>query len=461
MNYYKKTGNDKISTSRMTTNRKPEFPLGNVCGRYFRYPLQEGDSEGGLRIHGVYKESSPDYPLITYITVVFNRRKALERCMKSVWGQTYPNVEYIIIDGASNDGTLELIQKNEDKIDYYISQKDHGIYDAMNKGIALASGDYICFMNSDDVCTPNAAHDVAKQIRKTHADILCGTRELWQDGKKQFEKTYDRFPIHYCVFRYLQMYHQATYASRKAFDITGEFDKQYKLLADWVWESQCIDNDLEICFFDDVLTRFNYDGASYLGMEVRDDDWIRWIQNTFPEVTREDAECLLFTFDMYREDFFELSTVMPIIKKYSSNAKFLKAIYETSLMCIVYSWENAIEELNEITLRKSDAGLVKQYAKFGYTIEKVYYLLKSSINENREVTLEEIENIAAIREEEMLIYKEIVCRRHLGKKYKSAWARVTILPRYSLEWNCSRKIRSSTELFRFKRGYMIKKARKE
>ena len=89
-------------------------------------------------------------PLVSIITVVYNGEKYLEETVQSVLNQTYDNVEYIIIDGGSTDGTVDIIKKYEDKIDYWISEKDSGIYDAMNKGIDIASGNWINFMNAGD-----------------------------------------------------------------------------------------------------------------------------------------------------------------------------------------------------------------------------------------------------------------------------------------------------------------------
>lgn len=109
--------------------------------------------EGGRRVRGgvEYKTYS-----VSVITVVFNGAGTIEETIKSVVAQTCSNVEYIIVDGASTDATLEILEKYEDQIAYWVSEKDRGIYDAMNKGIALATADIIGILNADDTYTPDA-----------------------------------------------------------------------------------------------------------------------------------------------------------------------------------------------------------------------------------------------------------------------------------------------------------------
>lgn len=106
--------------------------------------------EGGLRLQGKRKVSKAGNPLITVITVVFNGETTLERVIQSVLCQTYDNIEFVIVEGASTDGTLEIIKKHENEIDYWISEPDGGIYDAINKAIDLASGDYYVVVGCDD-----------------------------------------------------------------------------------------------------------------------------------------------------------------------------------------------------------------------------------------------------------------------------------------------------------------------
>jgi glycosyltransferase involved in cell wall biosynthesis len=106
--------------------------------------------EGGIRTLGVKKQSQPGKPLITIVTVVFNGEEFLEQTINSIISQSYNNIEFIVIDGGSTDGTLDIIKKYENSIDYWLSEKDCGIYDAMNKGIDLARGDWINFLNAAD-----------------------------------------------------------------------------------------------------------------------------------------------------------------------------------------------------------------------------------------------------------------------------------------------------------------------
>ena len=89
-------------------------------------------------------------PIVSVITVVRNDKEHIEATINSLFAQDYPNIEYIVIDGASTDGTYEILNRYRDRIDILISEPDNGIYDAMNKGVMLAKGDYVGFLNSGD-----------------------------------------------------------------------------------------------------------------------------------------------------------------------------------------------------------------------------------------------------------------------------------------------------------------------
>jgi glycosyltransferase involved in cell wall biosynthesis len=135
--------------------------------------------EGGLRSKGYFKKNVEKTLLVTVVTVVFNDAKHIEETINSVINQTYDNVEYLVIDGGSTDGTLDVLGKYDDQIDYWVSESDKGIYDAMNKGIELATGGWLNFMNSGD---KYFSSDVLMQIFGVwnfgNVEIIYGNNEV-------------------------------------------------------------------------------------------------------------------------------------------------------------------------------------------------------------------------------------------------------------------------------------------
>lgn len=134
---------------------------------------KERKSEGALCTKDNMRMSYENKPLISIITVVFNGEKYLEKTILSVINQKYENIEYIIIDGGSTDETLNIIKKYEDKIDYWVSEKDSGIYDAMNKGINVAHGLWIGFINAGDYYEPDIFSTLLPYFTSDY-DILHG-----------------------------------------------------------------------------------------------------------------------------------------------------------------------------------------------------------------------------------------------------------------------------------------------
>lgn len=173
-------------------------------------------------------------PKISIITIVYNNVRDVEHTILSVINQTYNNIEYIIIDGASTDGTLDIIQQYRGSIDILISEKDQGIYDAMNKGLAKASGDYVLFLNSGDELYDN--HTLQTIVEKGHsADIIYGETKLVDEDRKIIGDRRHKAPAHFNwkSFQYgMNVCHQAIYVKR---EIAEPYDLQYKLSADVDW----------------------------------------------------------------------------------------------------------------------------------------------------------------------------------------------------------------------------------
>ena len=129
-----------------------------------------------------------NYPKISIVTPSFNQGAFIEETILSVLNQNYPNLEYIIIDGGSNDNSLEIIKKYEDKLTYWISETDSGQSQAINKGFAKCTGEIISWLNSDDVLVDNSLHKIANYFNEHNIQILVGGSQHWEPNTKQFIK---------------------------------------------------------------------------------------------------------------------------------------------------------------------------------------------------------------------------------------------------------------------------------
>lgn len=173
---------------------------------------------------------------ISVITVCFNAVDTIEETILSVVNQTYPDIEYIIIDGGSTDGTVEIIKKYADRLDYWISEPDKGIYDAMNKGIAVATGDYINFMNAgDSFFDAKVIENVFAGINDQY-DVIYG-----KTNRITLKSSYiqDCAPLE-CLSEFLPFSHQASFAKLSRMREMG-FDTEYRCAADYnffysIWE---------------------------------------------------------------------------------------------------------------------------------------------------------------------------------------------------------------------------------
>lgn len=178
-------------------------------------------------------------PVLSIITVVYNARPLLLKTMESVWQQTYSPIEYILIDGASTDGTAELLTSYRSRLSCLISEPDTGIYDAMNKGLALATGDYVLFLNAGDAL---ADADVIEKIFKEndHADLYYGQVMLINGLGESLGERRHRPPaaLTWKSFKMgMLVSHQAFIPSRS---ITSAFRTDLKISADIDWCIECM-----------------------------------------------------------------------------------------------------------------------------------------------------------------------------------------------------------------------------
>jgi len=193
--------------------------------------------EGGGRLHKGSKQNEPGKPLISVITAAFNAARYLPDAIRSIRAQSYPNIEWIVIDGGSTDATVDLLKANDDIIAYWLSEPDRGIYSAWNKGLAQAKGEWICFLGADDyfwdahalarmseqlVNLPASVKVAYGQIMLVSADgmVIHAFGEPWENVRKRFREVM-------CIP------HQGTMHRRSLFDQRGTFDESFRIAGDY------------------------------------------------------------------------------------------------------------------------------------------------------------------------------------------------------------------------------------
>lgn len=208
--------------------------------------------------------------LLSVITVVLNCAQTIERTIKSVVEQEYEGIEYIVIDGGSTDGTLNIIERYSDKIQYWISEPDRGIYDAMNKGLNKASGEWIAFINANDWYEPNVFKRIANYAKENKAELLYGKVNRVCDGKKDgyigISQETNPELLHaenlYC--------HQGLFIKRRVFDLIGPYDCKFKILADYDWILKAHNVGIIPQFIDIDVANFTVGGISSTDASIKE-----------------------------------------------------------------------------------------------------------------------------------------------------------------------------------------------
>jgi len=198
-------------------------------------------------------------PLVSIITAVYNGEKYLEQTIQSVLKQSYENIEYIIIDGGSTDGTLDIIKKYEDKISYWISEKDRGVYEAMNKGLLVAKGDYIAILNADDYYTANAISLSIEKIIKTDSDYSIANVE-YVNSKGIIRPIYPL--VENYIYQEMPYPHVSALISSKVYDDIGLFDEKFKIAGDHDMALRIHLKGYKSCYVDEVIAHLEEGGIS-------------------------------------------------------------------------------------------------------------------------------------------------------------------------------------------------------
>lgn len=204
-------------------------------------------------------------PLISLITVSYNSSETILDTFNSIGNQSYGRIEYIVIDGASSDGTKKLIQNHSKIISKTISEPDKGLYDAMNKGISMSSGEIIGILNSDDIYADNdVINEVVNAFNLSNADIVYGnlnyvSKNLTKVIRKWKSKTY----IKGMFSRGWQPPHPSFFVRKKVYNEIGSFDLKFDIAADFEFMYRALEvNDYHSFFLNKTLTKMRIGGKS-------------------------------------------------------------------------------------------------------------------------------------------------------------------------------------------------------
>jgi glycosyltransferase involved in cell wall biosynthesis len=169
-------------------------------------------------------------PKLSIITVNYNNLQGLKKTVKSVLVQIFTDFEFILVDGGSHDGSKEFIKAHANHFSFWVSEKDNGVYDAMNKGIQQANGDYLLFLNSGDYLTDNNALNKVFSIHSSKDIIYCDL--FWEiDGQRIYQPYPDVLSFEHFIVKELP--HQASFIRRELFSRLGLYDDAYRIIADW------------------------------------------------------------------------------------------------------------------------------------------------------------------------------------------------------------------------------------
>ena len=234
--------------------------LASKTGCFYEKPMSiyEIKEYGGLRPNGHCKESLRDRPLVTIITATYNRTEFLEETIHSVISQGYENIEHIIIDGGSTDGTIDVIKKYDDIIDFWISRPDNSMYEAINHGIELARGDIIAVLNSDDkYASPRIIEQVVANFKKyPQIDALYGDLiRLYKNHiryKRLFQVNYRQYLL---SRKGTFVPHSTLFVTRKCIETIGLYDTRYRYASDYDFILRIL-KDCRIKYFNQPLTYF-------------------------------------------------------------------------------------------------------------------------------------------------------------------------------------------------------------
>ena len=203
-------------------------------------------------------------PLISVVTVVLNNVNLLEETILSIINQTYKNIEYLLIDGGSVDGTLKIIQKYEEEIDFWVSEPDKGIYDAMNKALKIAKGDFLIFMNSGDILySDDTLSRFANSI--SNLDAIYYGNAIYKDRLNKENSLRGGIFNKYRLSK-TNICHQTIFFSRKAYK-SNFYNLKYNLFADWAYNIALF-RKYNYKYIDQIIAYYDANGKSKFNKDL-------------------------------------------------------------------------------------------------------------------------------------------------------------------------------------------------
>jgi len=202
---------------------------------------------------------------ISIITSVYNNKETIEDAIKSVLSQTYENIEYVVVDGGSSDGTLDIIEKYKDQIDVLVSEPDKGIYDGLNKGLDLATGDVVAFLHSDDLyADEHTIEHVASVFKKEDVDGVYG--DLIYTPKEDTSKVlryWKSKDFHPDLLKQGWMpAHPTFFLKKEIYDKYGKFDLGFKIAGDYDFMLRVLSKGIEVKYLPEVIYKMRVGGES-------------------------------------------------------------------------------------------------------------------------------------------------------------------------------------------------------
>lgn len=198
-------------------------------------------------------------PRISIITVCYNASSSIERTIKSVFAQNYPNLEYIFVDGNSSDNTLDIVKKFQKDESLIISEKDQGPFDAMNKGIKKATGDIIGIINADDWYEESIFYPIAEAfLSNNQPDVISGNMQYW-DGADRGKLS---FAILDRITKEMSLNHPTIFIKKSTYLNHGMFDLQYKLASDYELVLRFYSLDCKFFILNKIVANMSLQGMS-------------------------------------------------------------------------------------------------------------------------------------------------------------------------------------------------------